>query len=53
MYDTNSNIILAKPIKNKPQGEILRAQAYLYNYLIYRGFKQQLQILDTDCPAAL
>ena len=53
MYYNNTNVILAKPIKNKSQQEILRAQDYLHAMLTERGFESQLQILDSECPETL
>ena len=44
MYENDTNSILAKPMKNISQQEIVRAQAYFHEYLTLRGFKILLQI---------
>ena len=50
VYDNYTNEILAEPMKNRSQQEIVQAQAYLREYLTSRGFKPLLQILDNECP---
>ena len=41
MYDNDSNAILAEPMKNRSQAEIVKTQAYLHEYLSKRGFTHQ------------
>ena len=53
MYNNDSNTILAEPMKNRSQAEIIKTQAYLHNYLSNRGFKSQVQMLDNICPEKL
>ena len=53
LFAHNINAILAKPIKNRSQEEIMRATKKLHEYLTDRGFKPQVQILDNECPEAL
>ena len=50
MYHKNTNEILAEPMKNRSQQEIVWAQAYLYSMLSERGFQPQLQSLNNDYP---
>ena len=53
MYDNDSNAILAEPMKNRSQAEIVKTQAYLHEYLSKRGFTPQVQMLDNECPEKL
>jgi hypothetical protein len=54
VYDYDSTaIILAEPIKNRSEHEILRAYSKLHQDLTDRGLKSQLQKLDNECSAAL
>jgi hypothetical protein len=53
VYDYDSTAILAEPIKNRSEQEILRAYSKLHQYLTDRGLKPQLQKLDNECSAAL
>jgi hypothetical protein len=53
VYDHDSAAILAEPIKNRTEGELLRAYSKLHQYLTDRGLKPQLQKLDNECSAAL
>ena len=47
------NAILAKPMKNISQEEIIQATTNLHKYLTNRGFKPQVRILDNEFPEAL
>jgi hypothetical protein len=53
LYDYDSNAILAKPLKSKSEGEIIRAYTKLHAFLLDRGLKPRLQKLDNECPAGL
>ena len=53
MYIHDPNAILAEPMKSRSQHEIVRAQIKLHNLLTNRGFTPQVQVLDSECPAAL
>ena len=53
LYDYDSNAILAKPLKSKSEGEMIRAYTKLHEYLPGRGLKLHLQKLDNKCPARL
>jgi hypothetical protein len=53
VYDYNSTAILAEPIKNRSEQEILRAYSKMHQYLTDRRLKPQLQKLDNECSAAL
>jgi hypothetical protein len=53
VYDYDSAAILAEPIKNRTEGELLRAYSRMHQYLTDRGLKPQLQKLDNECSSAL
>jgi hypothetical protein len=53
VYDYDSTAILAEPIKNRSEAELLRAYSLLHEYLTDRGLKPQLQELDNECSSAL
>jgi hypothetical protein len=53
LYDYDSNAILAKPLKSKSEGEMIRAYSKLHEYLSDRGLKPRLQKLDNECPIGL
>jgi hypothetical protein len=50
-YD--STAILAEPIKNRSEPELLRACSKIHQHLTERGLKPQLQKLDNECSEAL
>ena len=53
LFAHEKNAILAKPIKNRSQEEIIRLTIKLHEYLTDRRFKPHVQILDNECPEAL
>ena len=53
VYDYDSTAILAEPLKNRSEQEILRAYSKLHQHLTDRGLKPQLQKLDNECSNAL
>jgi hypothetical protein len=53
VYDYDSAAILAEPIKNRTEIELLRAYSRMHQYLTDRGLKSQLQKLNNECSAAL
>jgi hypothetical protein len=53
IYDYDSAAILAEPLKNRTEQELVRAYSKLHQHLTERGLKPQLQKLDNECPAAL
>jgi hypothetical protein len=53
VYDFDSVAILAEPIKNRTESELLRAYSRMHQYLTDRGLKPQLQKLDNECSTAL
>ena len=53
LHDADTNSILAEPLKNRSQEELLVKQIKLHSYLIDRGHKPQTQILDNECPQKL
>ena len=53
LYDYDSNAILAEPIKNRSQTELLRAYTKLHTLLCSRGFQPQIQLLDNEAPHEL
>jgi hypothetical protein len=53
VYDYDSAAILAEPLKNRTEQELVRAYSKLHQHLTDRGLKPQLQKLDNECPSAL
>jgi hypothetical protein len=53
VYDYDSRAILAEPIKNRSERELLRAYSRMHQHLTERGLKPQLQKLDNECSPAL
>ena len=53
LWDSNSNAILAEPMKNRTDREHIRVYTVLYEYLVQRGCKPQLQKLDNEASKAL
>jgi hypothetical protein len=53
VYDYHSTAILAEPLKNRSEGELVRAISRIHAYLTAHGLKPQLQKLENECPAAL
>jgi hypothetical protein len=53
LYNYNSNAILAKPMKNCTDREMVRAFKHLHAYLCDRGLHPKLQKLDSEASAAL
>eukprot|EP00957_Ditylum_brightwellii_P117499 8961381-Ditylum_brightwellii.AAC.1 len=53
LYDYDSNAILAEPIRNHTEGELIRAFSALHTYLLTSGLKPRLQVLDNEASAAL
>ena len=53
LYDYGTDAILAEPLKNKTQEELLAKQIKLHKYLSDRGYKPCTQILDNECPGKL
>ena len=53
LYDYDSNAILAEPIKNHKAESMLAAYDKMHTYLVDRGMKPQLQILDNESSKLL
>jgi hypothetical protein len=53
LYDYDSNAILAEPMKNCTDHEMVRAFKHLLAYLCDRGLRPKLQRLDNEASAAL
>jgi hypothetical protein len=53
VYDYDSAAILAEPIKNRTENELLRAYSRMHQYLTDQGLKPQLQKLYNECSSAL
>lgn len=53
MHDADTNAILAEPIKDKLEGEHIRAIKKSHGYLRGRGFRTKLHILDNECSKGL
>jgi hypothetical protein len=51
--DCDSRAILAEPIKNRSERELLRACSHIHQHLTDRRPKPQLQKLDNECSEAL
>jgi hypothetical protein len=46
LYDYDSNTILTEPMKNRTDGEMIRAYTSLQEQLINAGLKPELQVMD-------
>ena len=53
LYDFDSNAILAEPMKNRSEREMVQVYTKMHTYLCRRGLKPRLQKLDNECPAGL
>jgi hypothetical protein len=53
LYDYDSNAILAEPMKNRTDREMVRAFKHLHAYLCDRGLRPKLQKLDNEASTAL
>ena len=53
LYDYDSNAILAEPMKNRSERELVQVYTKMHTYLCRRGLKPWLQKLDNECPAGL
>jgi hypothetical protein len=52
LCDYDSNTILMEPIKNRTDGEMIRAYTSLHKKLINTGLKPELQVMDNECYKA-
>eukprot|EP00957_Ditylum_brightwellii_P178887 13626077-Ditylum_brightwellii.AAC.1 len=53
LYDYDSNAILAEPIRNRTEEELIHAFDVLHTHLLNHGLKPRLQMLDNEASAAL
>lgn len=53
LYDYDSNSILAEPLRNKSDAEMIRAYQHLHDRLVQRGVKPMLQKLDNEASRCL
>lgn len=53
LYDYDSNGILAEPLKNRTDSEMIRGYQALHDELVARGLKPQLQKLDNEASKRL
>jgi hypothetical protein len=53
LYDYDSNVILAQPIKDRTAPELLRAFQVMEQELVARGLKPKLMKLDTEASTLL
>jgi len=53
VYDYDSNAIIAEPMKNRTDSEMLRAYGNIHSLLINRGLRPQLQRMDNEASKAL
>ena len=53
LHEYDSNAILAEPMKNRSEVEIVRSYTTLHEYLCSRGLKPTLHVLENECPAGL
>jgi hypothetical protein len=49
LYDYGRNTILMEPMKNRTDGEMLRAYTSLHKQLTIAGLKPKLQVMDNEC----
>ena len=53
LHKYDSNAILADPMKNCSEEELVRSYTTLHKYLCLRSLKPTLHVLDNECPAGL
>jgi hypothetical protein len=53
LYDYDCNAILAEPMKNRSNSEMIRAYTYLEEFLTECGLKPKLILLDNEASKAL
>jgi hypothetical protein len=53
IYDYNSNLITAEPMKSQSETEMIPAYAKLHDHLVQCGLKLQLQKLNNEAPTGL
>ena len=53
LYHYDSNTILIRPLKLKSDNKTLRVYSELYEYLLSKGFKIKLHIIDNKASKAL
>ena len=53
LHEYDSNTILAKPMKNRSEAELVRSYTTLHEYLCLRDLKPNLHVLDNECPSGL
>jgi hypothetical protein len=53
LYDYDSNVILAKPIKDRTSPELLKAFQFMEQELVTRGLKPKLMKLDNKASKLL
>ena len=51
-YVRDPNVIMAQPIKNRTEKELVNGYSTLYERLKQKGLTPLLQICDNECPAA-
>ena len=50
LFHQDTSAILVEPIKTREANELLRAYKILVKYILQRGFKLDLHILDNEAP---
>ena len=53
VYNYDSNVILAEPMKNRTAKSIVAAYQTIHQLLVKRGLKPSIQRLDNEASAAL
>ena len=53
LHEYDSNAILAEPMKNSSEAELVRSYNTLHEYLCLRGLNPTLHVLDNECPTGL
>ena len=53
LFHQDTNSILAEPFKKNTQEELVNKQQKLHKYLLERGHKIKMQVLDNECPTQL
>ena len=49
-YVRDANAIIAKPLKNRSEANLVAAYAEIYDNLADRGLQPKIQICDNECP---
>ena len=53
LYDHDSNVIIAEPLKSRSKHELIRAYSAIHSHLSKRGLTPHVQMLNNECPAGV